>query len=106
MMPHYYMELEEMPLTANGKVDRKKLPDPEGGDRQTQVEYVAPRNETEEKLVLMWQEILGKERIGVKDDFLAIGGHSLKAVQLISRINSTFQVRIDIQILFKEATVE
>jgi acyl carrier protein len=67
---------------------------------------VTPRNETEEKLVAIWQEVLAMQRIGIKDNFFDLGGHSIKAAQLISRINKIFSVRINIQNIFKEPTIE
>lgn len=106
MQPAQYIQLDAMPLNANGKIDRKKLPDPSGAGFKNAVEYVAPRNEVEEKLVMMWQEILDKTNIGIKDNFFTLGGHSLKVVQLISRINSVFLVKIDIQNIFKDPNIE
>jgi amino acid adenylation domain-containing protein/non-ribosomal peptide synthase protein (TIGR01720 family) len=106
MIPSFFVEMDMLPLTSNGKIDRKKLPDPGEGGNSSSREYVAPRNETEEKLVVMWQEILGKEKIGVQDSFFELGGHSLKVVQLISRINTSFLVRVNIQVIFKEETIE
>jgi amino acid adenylation domain-containing protein len=106
MMPSHYVSLEALPITVNGKVDKKKLPDPANASIQSGAEYIAPRNETEEKLVEIWKEILGKEKIGVRDDFFKLGGHSIKVVQLISRINVTFLVRIDIQSIFNDPTIE
>ncbi|WP_133055361.1 phosphopantetheine-binding protein, partial [Niastella koreensis] len=71
-------------------------------------DYVAPRNDIEQQLVQLWSEVLGinKEKIGVKDNFFDLGAHSLKAVKLISRINATFLVRINIQNIFTEPTIE
>jgi fengycin family lipopeptide synthetase D len=106
MIPSHFVQLEALPLNSNGKVNRKALPEPEGLGITTGVEYVAPRNEIEEKLVAIWEEILGKEGVGVKDNFFELGGHSLTAVQLLSRINSTFLIRINIHNIFKEGTIE
>lgn len=107
MVPVHYIQLDEFPLTANGKIDRAKLPNPEGGlGISSGVEYVPARNETEEKMVLIWQKILKRENIGVKDDFFALGGHSLKAAQLLSRIASDFSVKLSIQSVFREPTIE
>ncbi|WP_406826316.1 amino acid adenylation domain-containing protein [Pedobacter sp. KACC 23697] len=107
MLPIHYIQLEEFPLTANGKIDRKKLPAPaEELEISSGITYVAPRNEMETKMVQVWEEILKREKIGVKDDFFALGGHSLKAAQLLARITNVFLVRINIQSLFKEPTVE
>ncbi|WP_339158297.1 amino acid adenylation domain-containing protein [Paenibacillus sp. FSL W8-0186] len=84
MIPSAFVFMEVLPLNVNGKVDRKALPEPEyqGGD----VEYTAPRNEHEEMAVQVWSEILGIERISVHDNFFAIGGHSLKAMQMVSKL--------------------
>jgi len=106
MVPSYFVQLEALPLTPNGKVDRKQLPDPDGMGMGTGVEYVAPSNETEEKLVEIWHEILGRDKIGIKDNFFDLGGHSLKATQLISKINMVFGVGISIQTVFQEPTIE
>ncbi len=106
MVPAYFVQLETLPLTPNGKVDRKQLPDPDGLGMGTGVEYVAPGNETEEKLVEIWHEILGRDTIGIKDNFFDLGGHSLKATQLISKINMIFGVGISIQTVFQEPTIE
>lgn len=106
MVPVHYVQLPEFPLNSNGKVDRKKLPDPEGLGIGTGVEYVAPRTETEEKLVRIWQEILGREKIGVKDNFFAIGGHSLKATRVASSIRKEFNVTLSLPVLFSNPTIE
>jgi len=106
MVPGHYMQLEVLPLTANGKVDRKKLPDPEGLDRGDEVEYIAPRTATEEKLALIWEEVLGRERIGIKDDFFVLGGHSLRATRLASQIHKQFEVKIDFHELFTRTVLE
>jgi acyl carrier protein len=106
MAPAHFIQLEALPLNQNGKVDRKKLPDPAGLGVSTSAPYVAPGNEIEEKLVLIWQELLHKERIGIRDNFFELGGHSLKVAQLLSRINLAFEVRINIQNIFKDATIE
>jgi len=106
MVPSMYAQLEALPLNTNGKVDRKRLPNPEGLGLGSGVEYVAPRNETEEKLVEIWQEVLGKEKIGVKDNFFNIGGHSLKATRLTSQIRKVFDVTITMPVLFSNPTIE
>jgi amino acid adenylation domain-containing protein len=106
MVPAYFVPLEALPINANGKVDRKKLPDPEGIGLAVGVEYVAPRNETEEKLVRIWQELLGREKIGIKDNFFAIGGHSLNATRLASYIRREFNVNLPLPTLFNNTTIE
>ncbi|WPS88761.1 amino acid adenylation domain-containing protein [Brevibacillus halotolerans] len=103
MIPAYMMEVEKMPLTANGKVDKRALPVP---DRQRMNEYVAPATETEEKLVLLFQEILGLERIGTKDHFFELGGHSLKAMMLVSRMHKELGVDVQLNEMFARPTVK
>jgi tyrocidine synthetase-3 len=106
MVPGHFFQLPQLPLTPNGKLDRKKLQDPEALGLVTWKEYIAPRNETEAKLVLMWEEILGKESIGMKDDFFELGGHSLKATRLASQIHKTFDVKVELKDLFTYAILE
>ncbi|WP_431357445.1 condensation domain-containing protein [Hymenobacter lucidus] len=100
------MSLDHLPLTVNGKVDRKKLPDPEGLGLESGVTYVAPRNETEEKLQLIWQELLGKESIGMKDNFFDLGGHSLKATRLSSQVHKVFEAKVELKDLFANPILE
>ncbi|WP_062052622.1 non-ribosomal peptide synthetase [Aquimarina longa] len=104
MIPMIWVSLEALPLTSNGKLDKEALPDPESSQLSTQ-EYVAPRNETEEKLVEIWQGLLGVERIGIEDDFFELGGHSLLVVKLVARINEVFITDISINIAFEYATI-
>lgn len=108
MIPSYFISLEVLPLTPNGKVDRKSLPPLEGAEVANEAEYVAPRNEIEEKLVTMWSEVLEKEAtsIGVRDNFFESGGHSLNAVRLMGLIKQHLDVKIDLQMLFYNPTIE
>ena len=82
MIPSYFIQLDKMPLTANGKIDRKALPEPDG-KINTDVEYVAPTNEIEEKLVEVWQKVLAVDKIGINDNFFELGGDSIKAIQVV-----------------------
>ena len=79
-------EVITMPLTPNGKIDRKALPEFDGSIN-TGVEYVAATNETEQRLVEIWQEVLGAERVGIDDNFFDLSGDSIKAIQVSSRLN-------------------
>jgi amino acid adenylation domain-containing protein len=106
MVPSQFVQLPSMPLTASGKTDRKQLLSLQANGMQTGVGYVAPRNTTEEKLVQLWREILGRENIGVKDNFFDLGGHSLKATRLIARIKKEFNTEIDLKNIFHEPTIE
>ncbi|QYK69497.1 non-ribosomal peptide synthetase [Paenibacillus sp. S02] len=105
MIPSYFVQLERMPLTTNGKVDRKALPEPQG-DIQTGVEYVAPRNQTESQLVKIWEEVLGYSGIGVLDNFFELGGHSLRATNLVSKIQKEMNVELPLRDVFRYTTVE
>ena len=100
MVPGYYVHLEQLPLTPNGKVDKRSLPSPEGLGLGSGVTYIAPRDETEIKLVSLWEELLGREGIGIADNFFDLGGHSLKATRLVSRIHKEFGVRVPLKDLF------
>jgi amino acid adenylation domain-containing protein len=106
MMPAVFIQLTALPLTANGKTDRKKLPDTDGLEVATGVEYTAPRNETEEKLVRIWEEVLGKKEIGIYHDFFELGGHSLKAIRLTTHIHKAFNVKIPLRELFTKTRLE
>ncbi|RMH66210.1 MAG: amino acid adenylation domain-containing protein [Calditrichaeota bacterium] len=105
MVPVHFMMLASMPLTPNGKVDRKALPAPEGDRSQLNVEFIAPRNETEEKLAAIVSELLHVEKVGVYDNFFDLGGHSLLATQFMSRIRSTFDIELPLMTLFEKPTI-
>ncbi|WP_212004501.1 non-ribosomal peptide synthetase [Chitinophaga sp. HK235] len=85
MVPAWYVEMTVIPLTANGKVDRRALPEPRMEEQASSQEYVAPRNATETALVAIWQELLGKDNIGIHDNFFRLGGDSIISIQLVSR---------------------
>ncbi|HEY0728915.1 MAG TPA: amino acid adenylation domain-containing protein, partial [Pyrinomonadaceae bacterium] len=103
MVPSAIVELDQLPLTANGKVNRRALPEPEHTRQGS--EYAAARTPVEELLCGIWAEVLGVERVGVDDNFFELGGHSLLATQVISRINSAFAVEIPVGSLFDARTV-
>jgi amino acid adenylation domain-containing protein len=106
MVPAAFMLLESMPLTANGKIDQRKLPRPEISRSELAVtSFVAPRNPTEEIMAGLWAEVLGVAQIGVHDNFFALGGHSLLGTQLISRIRSTLAIDLPLQSLFEASTI-
>jgi tyrocidine synthetase III len=106
MVPLYFLQLQNFPLSPNGKIDFKALPAPKITDRYSDRPYVKPRNETEIALVTIWQEILKKENIGVIDNFFESGGHSLKATQVVSKIYQCFNARIELRDIFKYPTIE
>ncbi|WP_242674830.1 amino acid adenylation domain-containing protein [Niastella populi] len=102
MLPAHFVQLKAMPLTANGKVDKESLPDPAGLGLKSGVEYVAPKNKTEEKLIEIWVMVLGQENIGMNDDFFDLGGFSMRAIGLVAEYNKSFNVRVTVQELFEK----
>ena len=105
MVPDYFVQLETMPLTVNGKIDKKKLPLVEGIEIANS-EYAPPGNDTEEKMLQIWNNILSKTNIGVRDNFFELGGNSLKAMKLMTEIHKEFNIKIKLADLFKYATIE
>ena len=107
MVPAAYVCLDTLPLTPNGKVDRRALSTWVAlGDDAPSKKWVAPRDEVELALVEIWRGLLGVESLGVRDDFFAVGGHSLLAVRLVSRIRQRFGVDLPLEALFRQPTVE
>lgn len=104
MLPSHFVVLPVLPLSPNGKVDRKALPSPSG--RSGAEPPVPPRNEYERRLVDMWKELLKKDAIGIKDDFFALGGHSLLAVMLITRIKNELGVDLRLTRVLERPTIE
>ncbi|MGV6936755.1 non-ribosomal peptide synthetase [Paenibacillus sp. CMM36] len=104
MIPSYFVQLEKLPLSANGKVDRNALPAPDG-NINTGVDYAAPFGEIEEKLVLIWSQILGVQKIGVNDNFFELGGDSLKATNLVSRVHKEFDIEFALKEVFMGPTI-
>ena len=100
MVPSLIVELSEIPVTANGKLNRKALPEPTLNEISSQ-QYVAPRNQIEETLVDLWIDVLGYEKIGIEDSFFQLGGDSIVAIRLISKINKHFNVRLGVDLLYK-----
>jgi amino acid adenylation domain-containing protein len=103
MVPAGYVRLESLPLTANGKLDRKALPVPEG-DSYGAGKYEAPMGEMETRLAALWAEVLKVKRVGRHDNFFALGGHSLLAVKLTERMRQQ-GLQVDVRALFKTPTV-
>ena len=105
MVPAHFVFLNSIPLTPNGKIDRKALPAPDRTRPELDKAFVAPRTPTEELLAEIWVELLDLERVGVHDNFFDLGGHSLLATQAVSRMREAFQVEIPLRRLFEVPTV-
>ncbi|HEY6807136.1 MAG TPA: non-ribosomal peptide synthetase [Pyrinomonadaceae bacterium] len=104
MVPSVFIRLDALPLTLNGKIDRRALPPPEKR-RLRKTPYVAARTLTEETLVSIWSDLLGVDPVGIDDDFFELGGHSLLATQLMSRLRTAFQVELPLGALFENPTI-
>jgi amino acid adenylation domain-containing protein len=105
MVPAVFVLMDALPLSANGKVDRKALPEPDMGTAFAK-EYVAPRTDTERTLAEIWKEVLKQGQVGVHDDFFEVGGDSLLATQAMSRINRLFNTHIPLRKLFEVRKLE
>lgn len=105
MIPSAFVVLDSLPLTPNGKVNRKALPVPDRLRPELDTEFIAPANVTQETFASIWSELLKIERVGISDNFFRLGGHSLMATRLISRIRSAFQVELPLQAVFENPTV-
>ncbi|WP_199351108.1 non-ribosomal peptide synthase/polyketide synthase [Haliangium ochraceum] len=105
MVPAFFVVLDALPLTANGKVDRRNLPAADASHRVGVEERVAPRDDIEAAILRLWQQVLAVDELGVGDDFFAAGGHSLLATQLISRVNAAFAIALPLRVVFDAPTV-
>jgi acyl carrier protein len=105
MVPSIFITLDSLPLTPTGKVDRRSLPAPQGKRPQLENPYVAPSSPLEETLVKIWAEVLGLEQVGVNDPFLELGGNSLLAMILASRVLKALNVQVPLRALFEAPTV-
>ncbi|MEO8428364.1 MAG: AMP-binding protein, partial [Verrucomicrobiota bacterium] len=105
MVPSVFIKLEKMPLTPNGKMDRRALPNPDEAIVPKEKPFVAPRNSAEETLAGIWAEVLKADRVGIHDNFFELGGHSLLATQVIARIRAAFEIQIGLRTIFESPTV-
>ncbi|HEV2146075.1 MAG TPA: amino acid adenylation domain-containing protein [Longimicrobiaceae bacterium] len=105
MVPSLFVVLDAFPLTPNGKVDRKALPDPASAPRVVSERYVAPATATETAVVEVWEALLGVSPVGVLDDFFLLGGHSMLAVRMMAQLRRRFGVELPLAILFERPTV-
>jgi FkbM family methyltransferase len=106
MIPSAFVLLDELPLTPNGKVDRKSLPPPELSARESMKSYVAPQTPVEQVVERIWAKVLKLDRVGILDNFFDIGGHSLSATQVASRIRNTLSINLPLRWLFEAPTIK
>jgi amino acid adenylation domain-containing protein len=105
MIPAIWMVMEALPLKENGKVDRKALPSPDRSIMEVGEPYIAPRTSTEKLLSNIWAEVLKVERVGVHDNFFALGGHSMRAAMIVARINQKLMTSISMRSIFTLPTI-
>ena len=105
MVPSFFVRMDVLPLTPNGKVDRAALPQPGEARPDLATRFAEPRTETEQRITKIWCEVLGLGRIGIHDSFFELGGSSLPALQIISRVNKAFQVDLPLPALFEQPTI-
>jgi acyl carrier protein len=94
-----------MPLTVNGKIDRQALPDPEAERPEVDKEYCGPRTPSEELLAGIWRDVLRVTQVGIHDTFFELGGESILAIKLVSRINKDFDIELPVRALFEQPTI-
>ena len=105
MVPSALVHLDKLPLTINGKLDRKALPDPKFTQEES---YVAPRSELEQQICQIWAETLGlpQDQVGIRDNFFRLGGNSILAIKLVNRLNKKLNNNVSVSVLFKQNTIE
>ena len=106
MVPSNFKYLDEMPLTKNGKIDKKTLRSFNTEQLELETAYVAPRNEVDELIEGVWKDVLRLNKIGIHDNFIALGGHSLAAIRVTSRINEELEMEIPLNKVFNLPTIE
>lgn len=106
MAPSDFVFLKSFPLTPNGKVDRRALPEPELTGEETSEDFVAPHDENEAAMAKLWEQVLGRKPIGIRDNFFELGGHSLLAIRLTRQIEKRFGKKLTITALLQAPTVE
>ncbi|SDX35822.1 fengycin family lipopeptide synthetase D [Marininema mesophilum] len=104
MVPGYITQLDQMPLTQNGKINRKKLPTTNLGATASAT-FVAPENEIEQRIAQIWAEVLEVKKVGLDDDFFQLGGHSLKAAAILLKVNDQLETSLHLSEIFRQPTV-
>jgi amino acid adenylation domain-containing protein len=106
MIPSLFIILDNLPITPNGKIDRKRLPEPDWMAREENQIYASPRNNNEKQLSDIWETVLGIKSIGINDNFSELGGGSLQALQLLSHIEKRWQVQLPLSAIYQFPTIE
>jgi amino acid adenylation domain-containing protein len=106
MIPSAYILLEKLPLSSNGKVDRKALPSPQGGREAETTVFVAPQTETEKAIAAVWRAVLQEEKVGVHDNFFELGGNSIRMVQAHNQLQTALGKKLSLLDLFRYSTIE
>ena len=105
MIPSAFVFLDELPLTPNGKLDRNALPMPDMNRQELDVDFIAPRSQVEKELAEIWRDVLRINRVGIHDNFFDLGGQSLLATQVITRVSGQLSVEIPLAMLFEMPTI-
>jgi amino acid adenylation domain-containing protein len=105
MVPEHFVFLDAMPLTPNGKIDRNKLLESTAVEKVNTAQYAPPRNRIEQQLVVIWQEVLGVDKIGMRDNFFDLGGNSIKVMKMVFLINRDLNTRISATLIFKSPNI-
>jgi acyl carrier protein len=106
MVPNYFVTLQQLPMTPNGKINRKALPDPTSTGLKSRKEYAGPESPIEEKLIKIWEKVLEQEGIGVHDNFFELGGQSLSGIRMINIIKNELKINISIADVFNAQTIK
>jgi acyl carrier protein len=106
MQPAAYVFVDELPLTPSGKLDRLKLPAPTGSDYEARAGGQGPQTALEAELIELWKQVLRLERLGRSDNFFAVGGNSLKSIQVLTRLKETYGIEVSVRDFFAAPTVE
>ena len=102
MIPSTFVFVDTLPLTPNGKVDRRALPEPTAARPELQLPAAAPRNQTENITAGIWQAVVGVDPVGIHDNFFDLGGNSLLAVQIVSRVYDEFHIELPLQLMWEK----
>ncbi len=106
MVPSTFIQLDIIPLTPNGKIDFKALPEPQIADSQRQTKFVSPTNAVEEQLLSIWKKLLSIEKISIHDNFFELGGHSLLSIRLFNQLAEMFDKKLPLSVLFQAPTIK